>query len=95
MMDIVQIAAEGLYRKYMAKLSSYLGKNMIMVMRGNSWQTTEINAAQTGPDFKMGIHGTSLSVLFFPTSSQLFDRVMNLNSSLEIQLYKNLNWAPF
>lgn len=46
------------------------------VISGNSWHTTEINAAHTGPDFKMGIQGTSRSVLFLPTSSQLFDRVM-------------------
>lgn len=53
-------------------------------MRGNSWHTTEINAAHTGPDFRIGIHGTSLSVLFLPTSSQLFEIVIKRSSSSDM-----------
>jgi hypothetical protein len=64
----------------------YLGRNIIRVINGNSCATTEINAAQTAGDFRIGIQGTSRSVLFLPTSSQLFDRVMYLSSSSEMQL---------
>ena len=80
---------------YLNQKPTNLGKNMIIVISGNSWQTTEMSAAQTADDFKIGIHGTSRSIRFLPTSSQLFESVIKRSSSSEMHDCKKIASLTF
>jgi hypothetical protein len=51
---------------------------MIMVIRGNSWQTTETRAAHTGLEVNIRFHGTFLFIRFWPICSGVFATVMKL-----------------